>query len=204
MAHTDICGFSILDDEFPVIYLNNSSPHTRQIFSLFHELSHVLLGANGVTKLDQSYIGHLDSKHKSIEVFCNRFAAEFLVPSDDFAGHCDGDFYDESFVKQLADRYCVSREVILRRALDRQLVDSEYYEKMANEWVLQAQHARKAKKGGNYYLNQVSYLGGKFLELAFGRYYRGRCTREQLADYLNVKVKTIGGLEPFVVGHEGG
>lgn len=203
LTQADICGFSLLDDEYPVIYLNNSSPHTRQIFSLFHEFGHVLLGANGVTKQDQSYIGRLDAEYQRIEVFCNRFAAEFLVPSEDFAAYHDGDFYNELFVQELANRYCVSREVILRRALDRELVDSEYYENKAKEWARQAQRARKRKKGGNYYLNQVTYLGSKFLQLAFGRYYQGRCTTGQLADYLNVKVKSLAGLEPFVVDHEG-
>ena len=43
-------GFSLVHVEFPVIYLNNSRPHVRQIFSLFHELAHLLLGANGITR----------------------------------------------------------------------------------------------------------------------------------------------------------
>jgi len=204
LAQADISGFALLDDEYPVIYLNNSSPQTRQVFSLFHELGHVLLGANGVTKQDQSYIARLDPKNKGIEEFCNRFAAEILVPSEDFSAYHEGDFYNDSYVKQLADRYSVSREVILRRALDRHLVAAEYYETKAKEWAQRAEHARQMKKGGNYYLNQVTYLGSKFLQLAFGRYYQGRCTREELADYLNVKAKSVAGLEPYAVGHEGG
>ena len=33
-------GFCLYDDEFPVIYVNNSSAKSRQIFTLFHELGH--------------------------------------------------------------------------------------------------------------------------------------------------------------------
>ena len=40
-------GFCLQDDEFPIIYLNNSAAKSRQIFSLFHELAHLLLRTSG-------------------------------------------------------------------------------------------------------------------------------------------------------------
>ncbi len=36
---TDYSGFCLYDDEFPVIYVNNTTTKTRQIFTLFHELA---------------------------------------------------------------------------------------------------------------------------------------------------------------------
>jgi hypothetical protein len=42
---------------------------------------------------------------------------------------------------------------------------------------------------------QASYLGERYLRLAFGKYYEGAISIEQLADYLNVKVSSVGGLE---------
>lgn len=203
MRQADISGFSLLDEQFPVIYLNNSTPHTRQVFSLFHELAHVLLGANGVTKEDDSYIGSLRPAYRMIEVFCNRFAAELLVPRADFDSFSASDFYDDSVVVNLADRYSVSREVILRRALDSGLVDGDHYQQKSREWAAQAQRARRSQGGGNYYANQATYLGAKFLELAFGKFYQGLCTRTQLAEYLNVKVRNLPGLEPFAIANVG-
>jgi len=38
----DFSGFCLYDDEFPIIYVNNSTSKTRQIFTLFHELAHLL------------------------------------------------------------------------------------------------------------------------------------------------------------------
>ena len=43
-------GFCLVHEQFPVIYLNNSRSSVRQIFSLFHELAHLLLGENGITR----------------------------------------------------------------------------------------------------------------------------------------------------------
>jgi Zn-dependent peptidase ImmA (M78 family) len=203
MKQKDISGFCLLDDEFPVICLNNSTPHTRQAFSLFHELAHVLLGTNGVTKRDDSYIKLLSPRFGSIEVFCNRFAAEFLLPSEAFSAFLGEDFHNDSIVRTIAEKFHVSREVVLRRALDAGLVDAEHYQQKASEWASQADLARRSRPGGDYYASQATYLGSRFLQLAFSRYYQGRCTREQLAEHLNVKVDTLTGLETFatVGGH---
>ncbi len=76
-----ISGFCLADDEFPIIYLNNSTAKTRQIFSLFHELAHLLLRVNAISKFDRAYVDQLPQKERRIEQFCNARAAEFLVPS---------------------------------------------------------------------------------------------------------------------------
>src|SRR3546814_18114157 len=36
----DFSGFCLYDVEFPIIYVNNSSAKTRQIFKYFHEPAH--------------------------------------------------------------------------------------------------------------------------------------------------------------------
>jgi Zn-dependent peptidase ImmA (M78 family) len=191
----------LIDYEFPVIYLNNSTPYTRQLFSLIHELAHILLGENGITKLDEDYVEQLSGRNKQVEIFCNRFASEFLVPKQEFHRYLNADFYDEAFVENLSNRFKVSREVILRRALDYQLVDSNHYLSKAHIWIGQAESTRKmAKGGGDYYATQASYLGSKFINLAFRQYQSGRFSREQLADYLNVKVKNLDRFEPLAIG----
>jgi Zn-dependent peptidase ImmA (M78 family) len=94
----------------------------------------------------------------------------------------------------------VSREVILRKLLDRRLINQEYYETKAEEWIKAYEEGRKHDRGGSYYATQATYLGDRFLRLAFSRYYQGRCTVEQLADYLNVKVNSVAGLEHYMWG----
>jgi Zn-dependent peptidase ImmA (M78 family)/transcriptional regulator with XRE-family HTH domain len=81
----DISGFCLMDANFPVIYLNNSTTKTRQTFSLLHELAHLLLNMNGLSKFDSRYIEQLPQTEKQIERFCNAIAAEVLMPSLDFS-----------------------------------------------------------------------------------------------------------------------
>lgn len=194
-----ISGFSLSDSEFPVIYLNNSTTITRQLFSIIHELAHVLLNSNGIRKEDFTDLRMVSQKYQHIEIFCNRFAAEMLVPLAEFKKNRDGDFTDSSFVNELADHYNVSREVILRRALDLGLVSSAFYGNKAAQWNKQAIRPRRTEGKGNYYATEATYLGSHFLNLAFRRYHQGICTREQLAEYLNVKVKNLHNLEPYAM-----
>lgn len=194
----DISGFCIEHNTFPIIFLNNSTAKSRQIFSIFHELSHLLIGESGITKSDDRYIETMSGTNEKIETACNRFAGEFLVPSN----HINQWFRinpEDEYVSNLADYYRVSREVVLRKFLDNGYVDKSYYEKKRSQWHKEYIDSRDdASPGGNYYLTQASYLGEKYLRLAFSKYYQGAISVEQLADYLNVKTGSIPGLEPLV------
>ena len=77
-------GFCLYDEQFPIIYVNNSKPKNRQIFTLFHELAHLLFRTGGIDTPLDDYLDHLEGDSRRIEVLCNRFTGEFLVPGRDF------------------------------------------------------------------------------------------------------------------------
>ena len=187
-------GFCLIHEQFPVIYLNNSRSSVRQIFSLFHELAHLLLGENGITR-------GINPVGEQIEVFCNQFAAEFLVPSGDFETRFNDSFYDDNAIEELANYYKVSRPVILLKLVNRGGFTSEDYRQKTVQWTeeyesrLEGRAGGESSGGGNYYNTHAVYLGYRFMELAFSRYYQGHCSMEELADHLNVKAKNLHGLE---------
>lgn len=197
LKQKSISGFCLADHEFPIIYLNNSTTKTRQIFSLFHELAHLLLNVNAITKLDVSYIEYLPKKEQNIEKFCNALAAELLIPSVDFEEQLKSTkSISDVFIQELARRYHVSREAVLRRLLDRGLVEQSYYEAKANQW---AGEAKNGGSGGDYYATQATYLGEHYLQLVFSKHYQGKLTLEQAADYLGVRTKSVAGLEEMLL-----
>ncbi|HEX7125603.1 MAG TPA: ImmA/IrrE family metallo-endopeptidase [Thermodesulfobacteriota bacterium] len=196
----DVSGFCLYDDEFPLIYLNNGTSKTRQIFTIFHELAHLLTQTSGVTKRDDRYIQQLTGHSKRIEIFCNQFAAEILVPADELRHLVIGRRPSDEQVGDIAARFKVSREVVLRRFLDLGLVSKAYYESKAAQWKADYEnHSAKGEGGGNYYLTQAAYLGERYMRLAFRRYYEGSISLDQLADYLNVRVGSVPGLEQLVL-----
>lgn len=192
-----ISGFCLAEEEFPVIYLNNSTAKTRQIFSLFHELAHLLLKVNAISKFDDSYIQYLPQNEKRIEQFCNALAAEFLMPSADFSVQLESlTQINDLSIQALARRYHVSREAVLRRILDRGLVQQKYYEAKVKQW---ADESENGGSGGDYYATQSTYLGERYLQLVFSKHYQGRLTLEQVADYLGVRTKSVAGLEAMML-----
>lgn len=189
-------GFCLYDKQFPIIYVDNRKPASRQIFTLFHELAHLLLGTGGVDTRLENYIKYLHGDNRAIEVLCNSFGGKFLVPDSDFDQKIAGVSISDVSIQQLANRYRVSREVILRKFLDRNTIDQRYYDTKVEQW--KGESEGKSGAGGNYYLTKGAYLGDHYLELAFSRYYQKRISTEQLADYLGVKVKFVSGMESLL------
>lgn len=190
-----VCGFSLFDDEFPIVYINNSNPFTRQIFTLIHELCHILIKVSGIFYYDDTFLNRLSNSNREIEIHCNRFAAELLLPDADFIREYNGDYSDKA-ISGLATLYSVSREVILRRLLDKCIISKEYYVEKTEEWISQL-YSKSNKAGGEYYNTQISYLGENYIKLAFKAYYRGKCTFENLAEYLNMKAVNLQKLEYY-------
>lgn len=188
-------GFSLYDDVFPIIYVNNSAAKTRQVFTLFHELAHLLFHTSGIDPLDDQYVERLPERPRHIEVLCNRFAAQFLVPEKAFDAALAGHSASERTAEILAERFHVSREFIFRRFLDHGLVSQEDYRRAAERWAKQRQEG----SGGNPYWSKLSYLGRNYVALAFSQYHQNRIDETQLGEYLDMKPKNIGTLEEYFV-----
>jgi len=190
-------GFCLYDDEFPVIYVNNSSTKTRQIFTFFHELAHLIFHTSGIDKVRDGYIERLVGDDRQIEILCNSFAANFLVPEHAFEmamAHLEA---TEATAELLADRFSVSREVIFRRFLDQGRVDQHQYDRAVARWNNQRQQGAGGAKGGNPYWTKLTYLGREYVGLALGQYHQNQIDEDQLAEFLDWKPKNVSTLEDY-------
>lgn len=189
-------GFCLYDTDFPVIYVNNNKAKNRQIFTLFHELAHLLMHTGGVDTRHDDYIEYLTGNNRRIEILCNQFAAEFLVPSEDFQARLAGIPVHDGAIKDWAALYGVSRETILRRLLDWGRVSQHDYDEKTVQW--RSERKENSGSGGNYYLTRGTYLGEKYIETVFSNYHKGKVSLEQVADYLDVKTKNVAGMEEWL------
>ena len=202
------CGFCVHDHYFPVIYVNSSEPKLnengqntsfgqskqRQIFTLFHELGHLLRGTAGIDfRKTPAFTGIYHEE----EVFCNVFANTFLVPDEEFTEY--NRLPDEFSIEELAKKYKVSFDVILHKFLNRHLVSQDVYNRMienrSKRFVREARNKKQTSGGPGYYITQHGYLGRKYLTLAFEQYHLNRISERHLADCLGVKVKSLSRLE---------
>jgi Zn-dependent peptidase ImmA (M78 family)/transcriptional regulator with XRE-family HTH domain len=187
-------GLSLYDELFPIIYVNNSSAKTRQIFTLFHELAHLLLHTSGIDTLHDEYIPRLADDAQRLEILCNRFAAEFLVPDSVFSEALKGKKPTEGTAQELAARFHVSREFVFRRFLDRGLIREPTYQEAADRWAKQKQ---SESSGGDYYRTKLSYLGRDYVGLALREFHQNRINEAQLAEYLDTRPRNLPGIEDY-------
>ena len=73
VPESEVSGCSIYYNTCPIVLLNGKNTPNRRIFTLMHELAHLTQGISAICDVD---------KHNSKETFCNKVAAEVLVPSD--------------------------------------------------------------------------------------------------------------------------
>ncbi len=195
----EFSGFSLWHAEFPVMLINNSTTKTRQVFSLLHELAHVLCDRSGISRFDNRGIEDLPPSDRALERFCNALAGEILVPMADFA-EAARDFMpglatDDQYAA-LAERYHVSRSVVLRRFVERGEATMELFLSKDREW---ADQLRDREGGGNYYATQGAYLSEQFLREVVSRYSRRLLTMSEAADLIGVKLRNFPRFEDLVL-----
>ncbi|MCL2365152.1 MAG: ImmA/IrrE family metallo-endopeptidase [Defluviitaleaceae bacterium] len=196
--NNDVSGFCIYDDVFPIICINNTLSPSRQIFTLFHEAYHLIHKIGGIDLLDDRKLGTKYYDGYEIEVACNQFAGEFLVPTEDFVIELrEIGEVNNNAVEQLAKMYSVSREVIMRKLLNIGRINRSTYEDKRNEynqdWFRNNEDDKnkKSKSTGNYFATQLTYKGRQYTELAFNGYYAQKYNITQLAHYMGMKIQSV-------------
>jgi len=180
----EIRGFSLIDEDVPVIVLRRSDETSAKIFTLFHELAHLLLREGGICDLEESDISH--------ERFCNHFAGAFLVPKDKLLNHsivkaeARTREWPENLLRNIAQDFNVSREVILRRLLILGLTTREYYLKKHKEWKSKHKEPFGRKDEKTEIKICLQERGKKYTSMVFDAYERKKIDEMSVADYLGV------------------
>lgn len=193
-------GFSISGPTLPVVVLNGADFPRGRIFTALHEFAHVLLNTAGVCDLhDTPAVRGTDD----IEIVCNSIAAAILLPRDTFAGDPavqagapDGR-WDDHRLGELADRYSVSREVVLRRLLEFELTTWNFVQAKRRDYVRAYAEARARATPGtpSYYRVKLRDLGHAYVGLALEAYSRDEINASDVSQYLEIKVNKLPELE---------
>ncbi len=126
----DTRGVSIFFNAFPAIVIDQQEKFTgARLFTLFHELCHLLLRQAGISNFNG---------RNSVEAFCNRFAAAFLMPVEAVEA-----VFDLSKLKsgepEIADlefaaaKLCVTISQVALRLEQLGYTESGYYKRIASK-----------------------------------------------------------------------
>ena len=154
-------GFALIDEYAPLIFVNGADAKAAQMFTLAHEISHLWIGAEGVSNLEETL-----PTQTAIEIFCNKVAAEFLVPATELAGAWNAASAADEPFQQLARRFKVSPIVAARRAWDLQLISMDAFFEFYEAYEEDDRRVRTMQsEGGDFYATQNTRVGKRFARL---------------------------------------
>ncbi|MDQ3694335.1 MAG: XRE family transcriptional regulator [Chloroflexota bacterium] len=186
-------GYSISTQPFPAIVLNGADYVLARVFTLVHELTHLLLHEGGICDLQET---------APIEDFCNAVAGAVLLPADAMYSelaelHVDSVIvWPDELISRLARRYWVSRPVLLRRmvSLHRATLD-QYFAKL-HQYSRQYERNRSTEpsEGGNYYATKLTDLGRRYTARVIDAYGQRVINAADVSQYLDAKIESVPGL----------
>jgi len=128
-------GMSVYKKIFPIIVVNRKDAINARIFTLFHELVHLLTRTPGICDDINSFTEKVSD---DIEVFCNKVAAQTLVPKEYLEEYADLDYFknniDDSVIDDIARNFAVSRAVIIGRLLELNKISLQIYLKKLHQY----------------------------------------------------------------------
>lgn len=124
-------GFALVDEVAPLIFVNTNDTTTAQIFTLVHELVHLCVGREGISNPDPTKA--IEGVRNKTEAFCNKVAAEILVPQQKFMRDWQSGYSNAENLKRIMRFYKVSNMVALRRAFDLKKIPREYFFKSVKD-----------------------------------------------------------------------
>ena len=187
-AMSDIRGFALWDEAFPVIGLQGSDHIAGRVFSIGHELGHILLGDSDIMEAKST------GQHSRSEQWCNAFASAFILPPEAIeaaaaeprvAKQVDDKV---AYTKAIASRYGVSATMVARRLSDAGEISNAEYNQLAKLFGSMAKAGKSIGGGPSFYKKKRSSLGNGYIQRTFELLDEGRFTYSDAAGALGVKV----------------
>jgi Zn-dependent peptidase ImmA (M78 family) len=180
-------GFTLSDNYAPLIFVNAADSKSAQMFTVCHELVHVMLGESAVSDADPT-------TDVPVERFANAVAAEVLVPTEEFVANWSRRNDPAAEAQRLARHFKVSVLVILIRARDADVLPRVVFDELYDTEYQRAAE-RASSSGGNFYHTQGSRLGHLFPRAVLASAYEGKTSYSQAYQLLGVrKAETFNGL----------
>jgi len=154
-------GFALADDLAPLVFLNGADSKAAQMFTLAHELAHIWLGESGVSDPEAGSV-----PGQQIERWCNRVAAELLVPLEDLREAHQPDAPVAKEIQRLARLFKVSTLVALRRLFDAGFIDQATLWRSYRQEVERIRGLDRGGSGGGDFYRTLGARTGKLFARA--------------------------------------
>ncbi len=208
----EVGGFSISEFPYPVIAVNGSDWPRQRLFTLAHELAHLVLNLGGVCDLHEYRPEKRRRPEDDLEARCNAIAAATLMPSATvlnlpavrtLSGPATWELDD---LRDLSRPLGVSAESFLLRLITLVRATWDLYHELRpalRERYDEAQEDRRQRQresegGPSYYRVKARDLGHGYISSVLDAYANRSISSLDAADYLDVKHNQLPKLEAEV------
>ncbi|RDU53202.1 hypothetical protein CQA40_05675 [Helicobacter sp. MIT 01-3238] len=177
---TECRGYAIYDEYAPLIFINsNDSSINGKIFTLLHELAHILLKHSGVSSYDFG---------ANEEYQCNEIAGEILIPTNEFTKQWNKNISLENNIKNISTYFndTASPLAIATKALLTKLTNNDEYQEFKETFLASITKIKK-KSGGDYYSNITAANSKNFAKSVIIDTLNGYETYKDAMDLLDIK-----------------
>lgn len=191
----EFSGFVLADHYAPLIFVNAADGKAAQMFTLAHELAHLWFGASGISLLSER-----EPAGSDIERACNRVAAAFLMPADDFQAAWREVAQTAGWVETLARRFKVSRPAVIWRAVELGNIPRSEAEALHASIKSQPEESvSTGQGGGDFYRLQLRRLGRPLIEAIVRAVGEGLLPYHEAEELLDLRGKAFKRLSDLVL-----
>lgn len=208
----ELQGFAISDSYAPFVFVNSEDWNAPQLFTLVHELAHIWIAETGLSNEFEQEI-RINKNSHPVELFCNKVAANALMPYEIVMGFGLDIFQNSKKVFTASKQLGVSSFALLVRALNLKLISAPVYHKLKNQADIdyaeflkreaekKAKNKEKDKPGGpNYFLLQLNRNSRLFTQTVLDAFHGGNIEATLASNLLNVQVNKFQKLEAQLYG----
>ena len=186
MKIEDARGFTLSDKDPKIIVVNSRDEIEARIFSLMHELGHILLGETAIS------LSELENQDK-IEKWCNQFASNFLLPTRvaiTIFSEKKESLIETKTLNLLKRKYKVSKAMLIYNMFNLNFINQSTYNS-----ILQ-RPKKETKKGKKIAIDTrtqdkkcIDTFGHKLPSLIADNMDKGFITYSDALSYLSIKTK---------------
>jgi len=186
-------GFSLTDEAIPVIGIKRGGEApTAKIFTLFHELGHIILNEGGLCDLSEKTT-------IEIEKWCNAFSGEIIIPSAELLQmnavleqkQAGNKIWRLKDLAVLGNYFHAGPLAVLRSLLENNLTTATYYNEKHQAWNKPSFGRSKHPEGRNIAKETIKEKGRTYISLAFSAFDQNRIDLKDLSDFLGIKFSYI-------------
>ncbi len=182
-------GFAIMDSFAPLVFINSKDAGAARIFTLIHELAHLWIGKSGISNPELRK--RANEQPNVIERFCNKVAAEVLVPKRAILKRWNADRPIYENVQTLARYFRVSRYVALRQAYEQDLATKEEYLSFLDTYPSVWKAVDSDTTGGSFYNTFFARNSKRVVRAVVKALGREQITYLEASKLFGVKIGTV-------------